>query len=347
MGWISGTAGGAGPIANNKNAIAIGSANSTFAGSVSSGISSIAIGTASTVLAGASASGDFSIAIGNDAIATTTGCISIGSGGTTSAGTGALSNSFNAIAIGSGNGSLTGALATGTAAIAIGGADTAAGASASGLRSIAIGTGATTSQADAIVFGNSAVTAVKVGIGINAPTAKFHVVGVNGTVVAKFDQANSAIGNAPVWLNPSTSAVAGTPIHYNASNQLFGFTSSQRYKTNIRNIDSESEIIYKLNPVLYDPKEGYGQGANIPGFIAEQVYEIDPNLAILNNKKEPENVAYNSLHALAIKEIQKQQKQIEEQDKIISKQSTVIEKLELEISKLHEKFYGLETEISE
>lgn len=357
-GAASGTTGGVGPIANNISAIAIGSGNINRNGALATGIAAIAIGGADdngsgTVSngPGAIASGDRTIALGINARATAAQSIAIGGIGT-AIGTSAITTGTGAIAIGCGVGATNGASASGLAAIAIGTAGTNAsgsqsiaigvgatatgisaiaigstpGASATGDRSVAIGTGASTAQADAILLGNAATTAVKVGIGVAAPAAKLHVVGVNGTSVFRFDQVVGGVGtgaNAPVWLNPTTAAVAATPIHYNATNQLFGFTSSQRYKTNIRSIDTESEIIYQLNPVIYDPIEG-GDAKDIPGFIAEEVYEIAPHLAILNGDNQPENVAYNSLHALAIKEIQKQQQRIEEQSIIINEQGEMI-----------------------
>ena len=149
-----------------------------------------------------------------------------------------------------------------------------------------------------------------------------------GTPVIRLAAGSAVITSAPSWPNPSTSAVAGTPIHYNASNQLFGFSSSKRYKTNIRNMsDNESEIIYKLNPVTYDAKEGHGEGKDIPGFIAEEIYETAPNLAILNNENQPENIAYNSLHALVIKEIQKHQQQLKKLKTITYERALIINNL--------------------
>jgi hypothetical protein len=276
---------------------------------------------------GAVASGDRSIAIGVNATANASGAIAMGSSASVG-GTAALASNTGSVAIGGASGAMSGAIASGLASVAIGGASgTIDGAVASGDRSVAIGNGATTAQADAIVLGNPTAAAVRVAIGTATPTAKLHVVGVNGTPIITLNQVNSAIGNAPVWLNPSTSAVAGTPIHYNASNQLFGFTSSERYKTNIRPIDSESEIIYQLNPVLYDPKKGFGEGKDIPGFIAEEVHAIAPSLAILNNEGQAENVAYNSLHALAIREIQKHQQHIEAQNTLITHQANTINTL--------------------
>jgi hypothetical protein len=349
IGSASGTAGGNAPIASNIGSIAIGSGFLANAGAMATGISSVAIGAAdgtsavSSVLPGAVASGDRSVAIGVNAMATAAQTIAVGSAGSVITGLAASASNSSAIAIGAGSGAVAGASATGIAAVAIGSASGAvAGAVASGDRSVAIGNGANTAQADAILLGNAGATAVRVGIGTAAPIAKLDIVGVNLTPVLRFDQVNTAIGNAPVWLNPSVSAVAGTPIHYNASNQLFGFTSSERYKTNIRPITTESEIIYQLNPVLYDPKEGYGEGQDIPGFIAEDVNLISPNLVIFNGDNQPENVAYNSFHALAIKEIQKHQQLLESQNAIITAQSSVIDALLVTIGELQTTMSQLE-----
>lgn len=343
IGSCNGT--GAGPIASGAAAIAIGSGSASSAGALSAGTQSIALGTLSSVgglnniaigsgavtstnnnsLAIGAASSSISersiclgtqasnsvaapcaISIGSLASTSVSQSIAIGSSDISSTGVGAAGTGIGAIAIGSARGARNGASSGGVASIAIGSADASFNAaSAVAVRSVAIGTGASIAQVDGILLGNATNTAVRVGIGTATPGAKLDIVGVDGTIVFRIDQVNTAIGNAPVWLNPSTSAGAGTPIHYDGSNRLFGFTSSERYKQNIRAIDSESALVYQLNPVLYDAKEGHGDGKDIAGFIAEQVHALSPNLAVLNGQGQPENVAYNSILALAIREIQR------------------------------------------
>jgi len=340
IGSASGVAGGIAPVAVERTAIAIGSARNAQKGADPGNVSSIAIGGSDGTTPGPSAGGVRSIAIGLNAnTAGTSNVIATIVLGSASAagGLGPVGASNNNISIGSANGAQAGANTSGASVIAIGGSDgTFPGASSSSAaRCAAIGSGAVSGTAiDNIVLGNASATAVRVGIGIAAPQAKLDIVGVNGTPVLRFNQVNTGIVNAPRWLNPSTSAVAGTPIHYNASvsHQLFGFTSSERYKTNIRPISSESEIIYQLNPVLYDPKEGYGEGSNISGFIAEEVNLIAPNLVIFNEDNQPENVAYNSLHAFAIEELQKHQQQLTLQTSIIDSLLVTIADLQARIN---------------
>lgn len=299
---------GVGASVGGLNNIAIGSSattstvnNSLAIGVASSSLSerSICIGIQSSNTAGS----NFAISIGSQATTQARNSIAIGGSDTAA---GPIASGIGAIAFGGAAGTRPGPTASGVASVAIGSADASFNsASASGVRSVAIGCGASVAQNDTILLGNTGNTAVRVGIGIANPSSKLGIVGVNGTPVLSMDQVNTAIGNAPVWLNPSTSGVAGTPIHYDASNRFFGFTSSERYKQNIRPMSTESDVLYALTPVLYDAKEGHGTGTDIAGFIAEQVHAVDPKLAILNAQGHPENVAYNAILALAIREIQR------------------------------------------
>lgn len=237
------------------------------------------------------------------------------------AGSGAINTGITGtdnISIGSNaNNSLT----NGTNTIAIG-----TNTQAIGSGSVAIGNGATLSQNDAILLGNAMTKAVKVGIGIATPQAKLDIIGASPDPVLRLDQVTTHTTNAPVWLNPSVSAASGIPIHYTAAHQLFGFTSSKRYTINIRPLDRESEIIYQLTPVMYDTKGGYGIGKNIPGFVAEDVYTIAPHLVVLNQEGQPEAVAYNALHALTIKELQKHQQQLSAQQQQCNAQTILLQK---------------------
>jgi hypothetical protein len=179
---------------------------------------------------------------------------------------------------------------------------------------------------------------VKVGIGIAAPTAKLHVVGPGtGTPVAIFNQgASSDITAAVQLLNITASGVAGTPIHYDTSNRVFGFTSSIRYKTNVRSLTNESQALYNLNPVLYDAKEGYGTGVDIPGFIAEQVYAVAPELSVFNKEGQPETYSLNGVVAYAVKEVQNLKKLVDEQAAQIDNQSILLQQQLIAINALIE-----------
>ena len=348
IGSASGTAGGAAPQANNISAIALGSASLTRAGAIASGISAIAIGGADGTSAavsnfpGAVASGDRSIAIGVNTTANAASTIAIGSAGSTIAGAAATASNINAIAIGSATGGTSGASASGVASVAIGGANGGvAGASASGARSVAIGNGANTAQDDAIILGNPAVTAVRVGIGTSSPAAKLHVVGVSASPVARLDAGAASLASAPVLTNLVAGALVDT-LSINGSNQVFRVTSSKRFKENFRSIDDITSKTYNLNPLMFDYKEENGGTKDYLGFIAEEVAEIFPSLVNYDDDGTPRSVKYECFHALAIKEIQNQQQQLKEQDTIIHGQTTLIKNLLILVEQLQTKMDQLE-----
>ena len=258
------------------------STQTTLGGPTANGTAALALGSSDgTSFSGALAATDRTISMGTGSQALAAGSIACGNSSTSVTGLGAIATASNAIAIGGANGSSSGASANGFASHLEDPAAAPAGATAYGNYSVAIGSGVVTSQPHTISMGTS-IAGSLVGIGINAPTATVHVVGTSGSPVIQLDAGDATIASAPILNNPATSSGAGTPIQYNGSNQLFGFTSSKAVKTNIRPIeDAQSEVIYQLQPVLYDAKAGHGEGTDIPGLIAEDVYEKAPFLSIV------------------------------------------------------------------
>ncbi len=88
-----------------------------------------------------------------------------------------------------------------------------------------------------------------------------------------------------------------------SAHQLGTVSSSARYKQNIQDLADQSEIIYKLRPVLFS----YKKSPDVPswGLIAEEVAEVFPQLAVFNDEGLPETVKYHELVPLLLNEIQK------------------------------------------
>jgi len=82
-------------------------------------------------------------------------------------------------------------------------------------------------------------------------------------------------------------------------------TSSIAYKENIRSLDSTTEAILSMDPVIYDRKDGSQK--NEVGLIAEEVYKIAPELVHLKDGN-PEGIKYTKLAVYllhAIKDLKK------------------------------------------
>jgi hypothetical protein len=105
-------------------------------------------------------------------------------------------------------------------------------------------------------------------------------------------------------LDNPTSASAGTVLHIDGTNKVFGFSSSQRYKTQITDLDqATADKVLQLRAVKYKPIEEPDRVKDIYGLIAEEVDVILPSLVVEKNGV-PETVSYDGLVPLLIKKIQ-------------------------------------------
>jgi len=95
-------------------------------------------------------------------------------------------------------------------------------------------------------------------------------------------------------------------------------TSSRRHKEDIKAMDDASETLYRLKPVTYRYKKEIDRNQALDyGLIAEEVAEVDPNLAIRNAKGEIETVRYSAINVMLLNEFLKEHKAfVAEQEKV-------------------------------
>lgn len=103
--------------------------------------------------------------------------------------------------------------------------------------------------------------------------------------------------------------VTGTAVLVSASDQLGIAVSSQRFKENIKPL--ESTKVLELQPVSFNYKVGDDHSPQT-GLIAEQVYKIIPELVVLDKEGLPQSVKYNDLPVLLLLEIQKLKNRIDQ-----------------------------------
>ena len=127
-------------------------------------------------------------------------------------------------------------------------------------------------------------------------------------------------GNFRFWVNSTTLATAGyTPNGTNCltlastGNATFSGTitenSSIAYKENVNPIMDALNKILMLNGVTYDRTAG-SDNKNEAGLIAEEVYEVLPNLVQLKDGR-PDGVCYNRLTAYLIEAVKTLSAEIE------------------------------------
>lgn len=101
----------------------------------------------------------------------------------------------------------------------------------------------------------------------------------------------------------------GTAIYVDSNNKIVKDTSSRRYKNNISDIEKDTSKIYDLRPVSFSLHNDSDNRRF--GLIAEEVYDVIPELVNLNENGEPESVNYSILSVLLLCELKKLKKKIE------------------------------------
>jgi len=113
--------------------------------------------------------------------------------------------------------------------------------------------------------------------------------------------------------NINTTSVSGgsaDTVTIDLTTGLLGhLTSSRRHKEDINAMEKASETLYRLKPVTYRYKKEIDSNQALDyGLIAEEVAEVDPNLAIRNAKGEIETVRYHAINMMLLNEFLKEHK---------------------------------------
>jgi len=90
--------------------------------------------------------------------------------------------------------------------------------------------------------------------------------------------------------------------------------SSIRYKENVETIKYGLDKVLQMRGVTYDKKDN---GVKEMGVIAEEVYDVLPEVVIKNEEGEIDSVSYGRIVGVLIEAIKEQQKQIEELKSLI------------------------------
>jgi hypothetical protein len=122
-------------------------------------------------------------------------------------------------------------------------------------------------------------------------------------------------------INTTTVSGGGTDtVMVDLTTGLLGhLSSSRRYKDEIQPMDNASESLYRLKPVTYRfKKEIDATQSRDYGLVAEEVAEVDPNLAIRDGKGQIESVRYMAINAMLLNEFLKEHRTVLEQGATIA-----------------------------
>lgn len=111
------------------------------------------------------------------------------------------------------------------------------------------------------------------------------------------------------------SATAGRAVHHSAStNRVYAFTSSQKFKEDIKDLEIDSKLIYKLVERSFTPKKIKGEAESPErtfGLIAEEVEKVMPELVCHDEDGKPNAVRYELLAILQNQEMKKLREEID------------------------------------
>src|SRR5262245_20897779 len=128
-------------------------------------------------------------------------------------------------------------------------------------------------------------------------------IGVTGDDVSS----SCYIGN--IWNQPGGSQA----VYVNSEGKLGAQVSSRRFKDEVKPIERNSEIIYRLRPVSFRYKREIEPTRPLGfGLIAEEVEKISSDLVTRDGSGQPNAVRYDAVNAMLLNEFLKEHRKVEE-----------------------------------
>jgi trimeric autotransporter adhesin len=111
--------------------------------------------------------------------------------------------------------------------------------------------------------------------------------------------------------------------------------SSQRYKEDIKPLDTASHSLYALKPVSFRLKKQFDPSQALGfGLIAEEVEKVDPALVYRNGGGQVESVRYDMVNAMLLNEFLKEHKKVQELEAIVAQQEKSFARQQAQIETL-------------
>ena len=138
------------------------------------------------------------------------------------------------------------------------------------------------------------------------------------------------IGN--VW-GVTTQSGSTMPVVVSDGGQLGVLASSERFKKNIANMNTASEVILSLRPVTFHYKT---DAREIPqfGLVAEEVAKVNPALVVPDKDGKPYTVRYDAVNAMLLNEFLKEHRKIEKLEAALRAENERLAEQDAKIAKV-------------
>jgi hypothetical protein len=129
-------------------------------------------------------------------------------------------------------------------------------------------------------------------------------------------------------------SVTGSAVAVSSTGQLGVTVSSERFKTAIVPMGSDTARLEQLRPVSFRLKSD-AKGTRQYGLIAEEVAKVYPELVLRDEKGRIDGVRYDELAPMLLNEVQHQQQKIAAQDQHSAAQDAEISQLKQQLTDIH------------
>jgi len=131
----------------------------------------------------------------------------------------------------------------------------------------------------------------------------------------------------------ATDAASTVPVVIDVTGKLGTVASSERFKHDIKAMDSSSDALLALKPVTFHYKN---DAKNTPqfGLVAEEVAKVNPDLVVRDAKGEIYTVRYDAVNAMLLNEFPKEHQTVQELKTTVAQQKQQIEALTAAVQKV-------------
>jgi hypothetical protein len=153
------------------------------------------------------------------------------------------------------------------------------------------------------------------------------------TIRIGVEETQTATFIAGIYGETTGDAGSTVPVYVDMNGNLGTAASSERFKTEIKPMDKNSEVILALKPVTFHYKRD-SKGIPQFGLVAEEVAKVNPALVVRDRNGEIYTVRYDAVNAMLLNEFLKEHKTVQEQGAIIARQQKQIEALTAGLQKV-------------
>ncbi len=135
------------------------------------------------------------------------------------------------------------------------------------------------------------------------------------------------IRNVNTFIQPIVMGIDGVTVRL-SDGRLGHGVSSRRYKQDIKPMEEASEALYALKPVTFHYNKEIDPRQTLDfGLIAEEVAEVNPELAVRDGEGNISNYRRDAINAMLLNEFLKAHRKMEEQASQIEQQAATISHL--------------------